>query len=136
MAGLVAQAGLTLEEAQAKAAADHAALFADGLDTDGQSVFALEDGDGVVVGSVWIGIRPGVGGRGPGRAFVYAVEVDEARRGEGLGRRAMELVEAEARGRGLRRIELNVYGGNEVARSLYRSLGYAELHVGMGKDFA
>jgi ribosomal protein S18 acetylase RimI-like enzyme len=122
-------------EAHAKADADHVALFPDGLDTEGQWVFALEDGDGVTVGSVWLGVRMGGAGvSGPSRAFVYSVEVDGARRGEGLGRRAMELVEEEARGLGLERIELNVFGGNEVARSLYRSLGYAELFVGMGKD--
>ena len=35
---------------------------------------------------------------------------------------------------GLDRIELNVFGGNEVARGLYRSLGFAESAVYMGKD--
>ena len=53
----------------------------------------------------------------------------EAMRGRGLGRRAMELAEEEANRRGLARIELNVFGGNEVARGLYRSLGYAEVAV-------
>ena len=32
------------------------------------------------------------------------------------------------------RMELNVFGGNDVARSLYRSLGYVERAVSMGKD--
>jgi ribosomal protein S18 acetylase RimI-like enzyme len=45
----------------------------------------------------------------------------------------MELFEAEARREGFTRIELNVWGGNERARSLYRTLGYAELAVQMGK---
>jgi hypothetical protein len=31
------------------------------------------------------------------------------------------------------RIELNVMGGNEVARGLYRGLGYDEVAVYMGK---
>jgi ribosomal protein S18 acetylase RimI-like enzyme len=46
----------------------------------------------------------------------------------------MELLEEEVRARGLRRIELNVFGGNEVARGLYRSLGYAERAVAMDKE--
>jgi RimJ/RimL family protein N-acetyltransferase len=46
----------------------------------------------------------------------------------------MELAEAEARSHGLHRIALNVFGGNEVARNLYRSLGYAESAVHMAKD--
>jgi RimJ/RimL family protein N-acetyltransferase len=35
---------------------------------------------------------------------------------------------------GITRAELNVFGGNERARSLYRSLGYRELGIAMGKD--
>jgi ribosomal protein S18 acetylase RimI-like enzyme len=46
----------------------------------------------------------------------------------------MSLVEAEARRRGAPVVELNVWGGNTVARSLYRSLGYAERSVFMSKD--
>jgi RimJ/RimL family protein N-acetyltransferase len=39
-------------------------------------------------------------------------------------------------GWGLDRIELNVFGHNERARGLYRSLGYDELAVLMGKTLA
>jgi ribosomal protein S18 acetylase RimI-like enzyme len=46
----------------------------------------------------------------------------------------MLLAEDEARRRGLTRIELNVFGGNEVARNLYRSLGYVETSAQMAKD--
>jgi ribosomal protein S18 acetylase RimI-like enzyme len=35
---------------------------------------------------------------------------------------------------GFARVELNLWGGNERARSLYRSLGYRDLAVHMGKD--
>jgi ribosomal protein S18 acetylase RimI-like enzyme len=48
----------------------------------------------------------------------------------------MQLAEVEARSHGLPRIALNVFGGNEVARNLYRSLGYAETSVQMAKDLA
>ena len=41
--------------------------------------------------------------------------------------------EEEARRRGLRHVGLMVFGGNEVARNLYRSLGYAENAVVMSK---
>lgn len=36
---------------------------------------------------------------------------------------------AEARRRGFARLGLNVFRGNEVARNLYRSLGYSEAAV-------
>ena len=38
------------------------------------------------------------------------------------------------RERGVARVELTVLGGNEVARTLYRSPGYEESAVSMGKD--
>jgi ribosomal protein S18 acetylase RimI-like enzyme len=46
----------------------------------------------------------------------------------------MELAEQQASARGIGRVELNVFGGNEVARNLYRSLGYVETSVQMAKD--
>jgi Acetyltransferase (GNAT) family len=66
-----------------------------GLESDGQWVFALEDSDDAVVAAVWPGLRRSGGGP---HAFVYAVEVDAARRRGGLGRRAVELLADEAEG--------------------------------------
>jgi ribosomal protein S18 acetylase RimI-like enzyme len=66
--------------------------------------------------------------------YVYSVEIAPEYRGRGLGREAMRLFEEEARRRGLSRTNLTVLGGNEVARSLYRSLGYVERAVFMSKD--
>ena len=49
-------------------------------------------------------------------------------------RAAMELFEEEVRRRGLSQVGLTVLGDNDVARSLYRSLGYGERAVFMSKD--
>ena len=49
------------------------------------------------------------------------------------GKAAMVFAEEEALRRGHDRVALNVFGGNEVARSLYRSLGYDENAVSMSK---
>jgi len=46
----------------------------------------------------------------------------------------MLFAEEEASRRGVSRVSLNVFGGNDAARSLYRSLGYAELATLMRKD--
>jgi ribosomal protein S18 acetylase RimI-like enzyme len=45
----------------------------------------------------------------------------------------MVFAEEEARRRGIAKVALNVFGGNAVARRLYRSLGYAETAVHMEK---
>ena len=69
-----------------------------------------------------------------GRWRLFEVEDQAGHRGKGYGRGAMVLAEEEAQARGHRRIELNVFGGNDVARSLYRSLGFEEVAVSMGKS--
>ncbi len=125
---MVENAGYAVDHAHRKAAADVDHLFAGGL--DGSALFVIES-DGEPVGSLVMGEREHHGER---RAFVYDLEIVPERRGHGLGRGAMLLAEAEARARGLDTIELNVFGGNGVARGLYRSLGYRETAVTMTKE--
>ena len=83
------------------------------------------------MGELWIGRREGdpLGDA----LWVYSVRIDEDHRGRGYGRAAMLFAEEEARRLGFPRIALNVFGGNAVARGLYRSLGYEETAVVMRK---
>jgi ribosomal protein S18 acetylase RimI-like enzyme len=124
--GMVEFAGLTREAAERKAAADVAAVLPAGLATEGVHLWAIEDDGGRVVGSVFLGVRQG-------QAWLYDIVVNEDERGRGVGRAAMLALEEEVRRLGFPSVGLNVWGGNEVARSLYRSLGYAEQSVGMVK---
>jgi ribosomal protein S18 acetylase RimI-like enzyme len=109
---------------------DFARILPDGLSTPGHAISVVADGDRDV-GILWVAERETDGRR---ILFVYDLEVDQAQRGKGYGRGAMLLAEQEARRRGIERIELNVFGGNQVARRLYRSLGYLERAILMGKD--
>ncbi|HUG29012.1 MAG TPA: GNAT family N-acetyltransferase [Candidatus Limnocylindria bacterium] len=118
------------EAARAKAVMDMAEVLPDGLATRGHHVFVLELA-GEPVGRLWLAERE-IDGRQV--IYVYDIEIDTAYRGRGLGRAAMELAETESRSRGFQRIELNVFGGNEIARRLYRSLGYVDRAVRMAKD--
>jgi len=122
--------GLPRELAVEKARRDFAALWPNGRPVPGQLIYAIEE-HGDRVGYLWLAERENHGRR---VIWVYDVEIDEVHRGRGLGRQAMLLAEEEARARGLERVELNVFGGNDVARRLYRSLGYEESAVWMGKD--
>jgi GNAT superfamily N-acetyltransferase len=123
--------GLSAEQARAKAERDVAALFPDGQPGEGQHVFVVEDtGSGEPIGRLHFAEKP----PGSGTVWLYDVAIEERFRGRGLGRQTMLLFEEEVRRRGFTRAELNVFGGNEVARSLYRSLGYREQFVSMGKD--
>jgi GNAT superfamily N-acetyltransferase len=123
------QAGVPEEGAQTKGDEDFARLLRDGVESEGQSIYVLEEG-AEAVGNVWLSERDDDLGR---TLFVYNVMVDAPHRGRGLGRAAMLWVEGEARRRGIGVVTLNVFGGNEVARGLYGSLGYDEIAVYMRK---
>jgi ribosomal protein S18 acetylase RimI-like enzyme len=121
--------GFTRAEAEEKARSDHATLLPEGKPLDGHRLLVVEDEDGSAIGRVWYADRmPDV--------FLYAIEIDEHARGRGHGRGAMEAFEALARETGYGAVWLNVFGGNDVARSLYRSLGYAEASIHMSKRLA
>jgi ribosomal protein S18 acetylase RimI-like enzyme len=128
--GIATHGGRSAEFARQKSEEDHAAVLPDGLDTPGHAIFVIE-ADGERVGMLWLAERE-IGGRPV--SYIYDIEVDERHRGKGYGRAAMLLAEEEAMRRGLHRIELNVFGGNQVARNLYRSLGYVETSAQMAKD--
>ncbi len=123
--GLVEHARLTRADAEAKVARDIPAVLPHGLATEGVRVWVVE-ADGRGVGTVFAGLRDG-------GLFLFDITIDEAERGRGHGRAAMVALEAEARALGFDRVTLNVWGGNAVARGLYRSLGYAEDSVHMSK---
>ncbi|HEY3069525.1 MAG TPA: GNAT family N-acetyltransferase [Gaiellaceae bacterium] len=59
------------------------------------------------------------GARGSRRGGAHDIHVDEASQGQGIGRLAVQLLEHEVSARELTSIELNVFGGNTIARSLY-----------------
>ena len=126
---MVVNGGLSEERAREKAVNDVERLFPEGRTAPDQSVFVIE-ADGRPVGDLWVAAREGDVQDG---LWIYDVRVHEAERGRGYGKAAMLFAEEEARRRGFDRIGLMVFGGNDVARSLYRSLGYAENAVFMSK---
>ena len=126
---LAENGGLSPEQAKLKAEDDFTRLVPDGALQDDHFVYILETDDGNAVGRVWWAIREEEGRV----AYLYDVHVDERYRGRGLGRQAMALFEDDVRAHGLDRIYLNVFAGNDVARSLYGSLGYLERAVYMEK---
>jgi len=120
-------AGWTASDARAKAEKDMAQSFPEGRAQPGNHLFHLvEEPGGRRVGVLWYR-------RDERGLWLYQVTIVPELRGRGLGRAAMALLEDEARRLGASRIELNVFGGNEAARSLYRSLGYREDAVVMSK---
>ncbi len=122
---LVRDYGMSADRARAKAVAE-----IDGHLAPGHFVFVIEV-DGEPVGHLWLVERRDAD---EPTLVVYDIDVDEPYRGRGFGKAAMVLAEEEARRRELTRITLHVGGRNEVARNLYRSLGFEENSVAMSKS--
>ena len=71
-------------------------------------------------GWLWLGPHP----HRADSVFIYDIEIHESHQGRGLGRATMLAAEDLARKAGLRHMALNVFGWNEQAAGLYRSVGY------------
>jgi ribosomal protein S18 acetylase RimI-like enzyme len=121
---LVRDYRMSADKARAQAVAE-----IDGVRPAGHSVFVIEV-EGKPVGHLWLVERRDT--HEPTLA-VYDIDVDEPYRGRGYGKAAMVFAEEEARRRGLTRIALHVGARNDVARNLYRSLGFEENAVAMSK---
>jgi GNAT superfamily N-acetyltransferase len=120
------------------AAAGHARdsmerLWPDGRPADGQHLYAAEV-DGDVVGALWLSETTPDGTEGNG--WIYDVEIEDEHRGKGYGRDLICAAEDLAREFGCTTLGLNVFGGNEVAISLYQSLGFRPSSLQMSKPLA
>ncbi|MGA4958968.1 GNAT family N-acetyltransferase [Streptomyces lavendulocolor] len=118
--------GVPEDRARAKAEASRRRYLPDGLATEGASLHVAVL-DGVPVGHLWTGrADPSSGEEG---AFVYDIEVADALRGQGHGRRLMLFAERVALDAGEHRIGLHVFADNTPALRLYESLGYRATRV-------
>lgn len=129
---LVEQGGLSKAAAQANSDATWSGLVPDGIHPiDGNEIMIARDVDGRRVGALWMAVRERGGEE---YAWVYDVEVDPTMRNRGYGRALMLGAEDWTREKGLKSLQLNVFGGNTAARALYRSLGFIENSVQMSKQ--
>ncbi len=117
--GDIVRAGaLSPEEAVRKSDSDFAKLIPEGLATPDNSFLVLEVA-GERIGTGWLkhGYLPGV-------TYGYSLYIQEEHRGKGYGRAAMAAGEQATLAAGDSALMFTVWGGNEVAMSLYTSAGY------------
>lgn len=117
---------LSFADAEAQAASRTDQNLTDGPATPGHRLFVIVDGE-VPVGTLWFSYEPGK------PAFLDDITIREEFRGQGYGRRALELLEVEARTLGLPRIDLHVYTHNPTAIAVYQKLGYHTTGLKMRK---
>ncbi|MEO7980821.1 MAG: GNAT family N-acetyltransferase [Sporichthyaceae bacterium] len=120
------------DEVRARAAQFFPETLTDALTEVGTSILRVLDKDGADVGLLWLGRSPS----NPRTGFVYDVIIEGQHRGRGLGRAAMLEAEKVLAGEGCTRVALNVFGWNEPAAGLYRSLGYGVDSMQMSKPVA
>ena len=124
--------GISLAAAQEEARRSTLESFPDGQVSKDEQIWVAEDSAGVQVGVLWLAHRePGTSRE---HVWIYDIEVEESRRGEGWGRKLLDLAEEQTRALGLTSLRLNVFGRNRIARELYRTQGFFETRVTMVKD--
>lgn len=107
-------------------------LLPQGRETPRVLLLSAENSSGERVGHVWIGLeRKGPVGAG---AWIYDIEVDESHRGKGYGRALLDAAEKVTVKNGVKKIGLNVFGSNQIARNLYESAGYDTTQLQMSKN--
>jgi ribosomal protein S18 acetylase RimI-like enzyme len=101
---------------------ENAQLLPEGLATPRMLILLGLSSDGSTVGRAWVGLDHPRGA--PDTAFLYDIEVVSSRRGSGLGRALLLAVEGAIREAGSSALELNVFGHNLIAVTLYDTSGY------------
>jgi ribosomal protein S18 acetylase RimI-like enzyme len=121
--------GGPIEQARERARTADTQLLPDGRSTANHWLLMIYDDSGAAVGTLWIGPHP----ERSDAAYIYAIDIDGSRRGEGLGRTAMLAAEDLVKAAGFPEIGLNVFGFNDAAQRLYTSLGYRVVAIQMTK---
>jgi ribosomal protein S18 acetylase RimI-like enzyme len=107
-------------------------LLPQGIQTPNNYLFSLKNENGEKVGLLWYASPP----KQPGLAFIYDFEIYPPFRRRGFASQAIAALEQEAKSRGLKRIELHVFGHNTAARALYNKMGFVEANVMMTKNIS
>ncbi len=124
--------GLSEEEAKAESEASFARNLPQGRDTSNHYIYSLViDGSGEQAGNLWWGLNKQGSQIIP---WVFDIELYPQWRGQGLGRQAMELAQADVKTKGFDSLGLHVFGHNKIARELYDSLGFRTTSIWMVKD--
>jgi GNAT superfamily N-acetyltransferase len=90
------------------------------------SVFVAESSDGSIIGYGSVHWLPYLSLGGP-EGFVSELFVREFARGQGVGRRLLQVIETEARGRGCTRLSLiNLRNRESYQRQFYAKFGWKE----------
>jgi mycothiol synthase len=129
---LARSGGMTVEQAETQAEQQTDAILPEGARSTGQ-LLRTAWVDGQEVGWIWVSLP---GHAMPGMAWVDDIQVDDEHRRHGYGQGILEAMEAELVTLGVRRLGLNVFGGNDVAQRLYERLGFRVIQQQRSRSLA
>lgn len=119
------------EESIERARKQFEELLPDGLATEGQHLYSIEEtARSETIGMIWVGIQAHGEGR---QAFIYDLLIDGTFRRRGYGTEALRALELTVAELGANTIRLHVFGHNHAARALYETAGYVTTNIHMQK---
>ncbi|MGB3261477.1 GNAT family N-acetyltransferase [Paenisporosarcina sp.] len=103
-------------------------LLPDGVNSKGNYIYSIFH-DQQRVGMIWLA-HP----YKEDEDYIYDFSILDDYQGYGYGKEAMRELEKIAKELGMTKIELHVFGQNQVARNLYEKMGYEITNVIMAKS--
>ena len=103
-------------------------LLPEGVKSKGNFIYSIFH-DQQRVGMIWLA-HPYKEDEG----YIYDFNILDIYQGHGYGKEAMKEIEKIAKKLGMTKIELHVFGQNQVARNLYEKMGYEITNVIMAKS--
>jgi GNAT superfamily N-acetyltransferase len=108
---------------------EYARAFAGIAASPNQTLYVAER-DGDVVGTFQTMITTSLNARGSSAMIIEAVQTRSDMRGQGIGARMIEFAVAEAKGRGVRLVQLTSNAVRKDAHRFYERLGFKPSHLG------
>jgi ribosomal protein S18 acetylase RimI-like enzyme len=105
------------------------------IDADpNQELIVVENGDGLVIGSLQLTFLPGISHRGAWRSQIEGVRVAAGFRSGGIGRRMILWAIERSRERGCLMVQLTSNKSRVDAIRFYQKLGFVVSHEGLKLD--
>jgi GNAT superfamily N-acetyltransferase len=108
---------------------EYARAFAGIAASPNQTLYVAER-DGDIVGTFQTMITTSLNARGSSAMIIEAVQTRSDMRGQGIGARMIEFAVAEAKGRGVRLVQLTSNAVRKDAHRFYERLGFKPSHLG------
>lgn len=115
------------DQALIKAQEEYIRLLPHGEKTDKNYLYTIYENDRII-GVVWLAQKY------ENEGFIYDIQIQDDYQGHGYGKETMMQIEEKARQLGIKKIGLQVFGHNYIARSLYEKVGYEVTNMKMVKE--